>query len=503
MSASLISSVSETRVEDPHLRNRRLREATRYVTRPWLPPSPAVLKRIQDSLKSPGTLKVSDVHADLKSDFALFSHCLRKVGSSLADKGSDQTPVAAIQAMPMEKLREILTAPAGEWTTHDMGSVKDVQLSRVRHSVISCSAVEVLAANSNLDPGLAMACSMIRELGFLLVAWNYPSSYLRARGQLEDKVQHPESFEDGLEKLLGFSPVQLGFEVAGAWCQHPLFVSVMNGGRSLKGGKSEPDSSLAEDAALLRQFLRAGEILARINDPASYPDAAKDWKIAEETLKQYLGATGVRIIRERIDQLYPHYVALSDSLFPDDLSPESAARAMNHQYSRKLLEENVFVRRCPPELKMLFVETYEGIQQNAPSASAVNTLVGRVIPTAGFVSGCVYLLDPTKMVLVPKLLIGGAREKTFKTISCSCGGLKSHPVSEAFHCTTPLKEEGAILNGDVVSHITGRFGSGDRMGVLYLEFKDQFEEILTSEDRLLYFKAIRQALSDILSLKDR
>ncbi|NDC37946.1 MAG: hypothetical protein EBZ48_07810, partial [Proteobacteria bacterium] len=298
-----------------------------------------------------------------------------------------------------------------------------------------------------------------------------------------------------------FSPYQLGFEVAGAWCRNPLFRTVIQQGQHPTLGNGDDELSTVEDSDLLKKFLSAADVLAKINDPATYPDATKDWKGAEEILQRFLGSNGVRQIRERIDEVFPHYVALSANLFPDDLSPESAARAVNLQYSRRLLEDNMYVRRCPPELRMLFAETYEGIQQNAPSAVAVNNLVTRVIPTAGFISGCVYLLDPTKMVLVPKLLIGSAREKTFKTISCSCGGLKSHPVSEAFHCTTPLKEEGAILNGDVVSHITGRFGTGDRMGVLYLEFKDELSELITSEDRLLYFKAIRQALTDILCLR--
>ncbi len=502
MTIGLMAGSASTRGGGNPLGNRRLREASRYVTRPWLPPSPVVLKRLQEKFKSGEPLKSTDLHQELTADFALFSQCIRRLAAPLQDKGSIDTPAALLRNAPVEKLREILMAPLGDWTTHTIGGVKDVQLSRVRHSVISCSAVEVLAKSSScFDPDIAIGCSLIRELGFLLVVWNYPSSYLRARSQVEGGGAAALSFDEELEKLLGFAPAQLGYEMAGNWCRDPLFQKGFPALPSQRLRGEEPDSQLVEDGQVLQEFLKAAEVLAKINDPLLFPNASKEWDAAAETLKRYLGPTGIKQIRERIDERYPHYVALSAELFPDDLSPESAARTINVQYSRKLLEENIYVRRCPPELNLAFTEMYEGVKQGAASVAALNSLVGRVIPIAGFFSGCVYLLDPTKMVLVPKLLIGNARDRNFKTISCSCGGARSHPVSEAFHCTTPIKEEGAILNGDVVSHITGRFGTGDKMGVLYLEFKGEFDELMNSDDRLVYFKAIRHGLTDVLSMR--
>ena len=103
-------------------------------------------------------------------------------------------------------------------------------------------------------------------------------------------------------------------------------------------------------------------------------------------------------------------------------------------------------------------------------------------------------------MLVPRLKIGD-KNRTFKAISCSCGGEKSHPVAEAFHCLTPLKEENVVLNGEVVSHVTGKFGSVDKIGVLFLEFTDTVPVTLDTGQRLLYFKAIRQALNDALNLR--
>lgn len=486
------SSASEPRANE--VRNRRLREATRYVTRSWLPVNPQLLKSIQDRLK-PGASAFDPVglHEDIRSDFGLYAHCLRRIGESIGESGSEVNPGQLIRELPPEKLRGIFSASTSEISPHEFKGFKDVQLTRMRHSVISCSAVRVLAQSASIDSDLAAVIAMIRQLGHLFVAWNYPSSCMRAKSNIETAGV---TFEEELGKLLGFNPSHLAVEVAASWCRNPEFLIGI--GKSGPRAGSEAEQSEGE---ILSKFCRAGELLARINDPENYPGAAKDWKEADEIFREYLGPGGTTLIRSKIEELYPHYVGMAPELFPQDLSPEQAAKTVNLQYTRKLLESNAFVRRCPADLQELLTETYDGMNPEQPSSGSVNTLVTRVIPTAGFLSGCVYILDPSRMILVPRLLIGDARKRGLKAISCSCGGLRSHPVSEAFHCTTPLKQEGVVLNGDVVSHITGRFGNGDKMGVLYLEFNEELSRSISSDDRLLYFKAIRQALADALMLR--
>jgi hypothetical protein len=63
----------------------------------------------------------------------------------------------------------------------------------------------------------------------------------------------------------------------------------------------------------------------------------------------------------------------------------------------------------------------------------------------------------------------------------------------------PIVEENVVLNGDFVSHVTGKFGNIDKVGILYLEMTEALREV-DRENRLLYFKAIRQCLNDCLNL---
>ena len=478
------------------LRTRRLREATKYVARAWLPPSPVVFKRLNDKLASPTTVDSEDIQSEIRSDFGLFAHCMRKLGGSFDEKGSMDNPAQLMRALTVDQLRSMFSVHQSEISTHDLSNARDVQLARMKHSVISCSTVEVLAGCANIDRDLAFVCAMIRQLGHLLVAWNYPSSCVRAKSGM-DATGIP--FDDELEKLVGFDPSRLGFEAAAAWCKNPQFLFGL--GKCINGFMDQitPEETSNNPGAMLLQFCQVGEVLARINDPENYPTATQHWKATEDLLKRYLGSKGTVLIRDKIEELYPHYVTLAPNLFPRDLSPERAMRTVNVLYSRKLLESNVYVKRCPDDIKSLFGEVYDQVVQNEPSYEAVNSLVTKVIPTAGFMSGCIYLLDPVRMLLTPRLFIGEKRGN-FKPVPCSCGGDKSHPVSEAFQCSMPLKQENTILNGEVVSYVTGRFGTGDKTGVLYLEFRELLASTLSSENRLMYFKAIRQALNDCLNL---
>jgi hypothetical protein len=118
---------------------------------------------------------------------------------------------------------------------------------------------------------------------------------------------------------------------------------------------------------------------------------------------------------------------------------------------------------------------------------------------AGFSRGCIYLLDSSKAQLVPRVRIGATEGRQYKAVSCAAGGEVANPISEAYHCATPLKQEKAFLHNDIVSHVSGKFGNADKGGVLYLEMS---ERLLRKENHvaLVYFKAIRHCLDHCLNL---
>lgn len=72
-------------------------------------------------------------------------------------------------------------------------------------------------------------------------------------------------------------------------------------------------------------------------------------------------------------------------------------------------------------------------------------------------------------------------------------------IVDALYSNLPLKQEGAIMHGQKVSHVTGSIGSGDKTGVLYLEMSDSAASSYENE-HILFFKAIRHCLNECLNL---
>lgn len=476
--------------------SRRLREAVKYVSRAWLPVNQVTLKHAISMLKGEGVDR-QNILNEIKTDLALYSFLLKRLGGL-----STEGPWAALPPheiflnLSAEQCLDLFSVQQSEFSVHDLANVKNVQLSQVRRTLISCSTAELMASKTEINPDLAFGCAMARQLGPLLVAWNYQSSVIRAQQASESGNT---TFDAELHKLLGFTPEALGFELITSWCKSPAFLQGI-GLKAMAEGLPLNGEALAQGREVLR-FCKIGESLAKVSEPDMYPKAMQEWLIVGKDLDRALGPRGPDLIKHRIEQLFPHYIDLAPQLFNKDISPEKLAKQSNLEFCRKLLNDNQYVNKCKPELKKLFTSVYEKVLQHEASMAAVSELVANVIPKSGFINGCIYLLDPRKMVLVPRLKIGASNPTNYKPVSCSCGGEKAHPVSEAFHCSFPFRQERVILNGEIVSHITGKFGSNDKMGVLHLEFNDEGLTEISSDERLVCFKALRQALGDSLALR--
>jgi hypothetical protein len=102
------------------------------------------------------------------------------------------------------------------------------------------------------------------------------------------------------------------------------------------------------------------------------------------------------------------------------------------------------------------------------------------------------------MMLVSSLRIGNTNLSRFRPLSCADAG-QLHPAVEALSYTTPLRQENVVVNGELVSHITGTFGNTEKTGVLYLELMPRLLDV-DQIVGLIAFKAIRHCLNDCLNL---
>jgi len=477
---------------------RRFSEAAKYVARGWMPVQKPLLKDIQRKLSTNAYSGASDeLIEDLKNDFALFTFCLRELGAKVAEDRRGDNPLDLLKGTPKQDLAALLQNHGTEIGSHDFIGMREVQLLRMKHQLISCATAELIARAQGVDPDLAFLAALFRQLGMALVAWNYPSTCTKALHEITSAASDsPVDFDEEIRRIAGFNPARLGREFLLSWCRNPALELALESNR-LNSGDSIFEPEVRELGQGLRTMCEVGEALARVNDPNFYPRAVQRWREIEGTVIYYLGDNGVELIREHVVERYGHYVGFSPKLLSAAFSPQRQVDVVNRQHAEKLFAANDHVKRCPEEIRTEFKGVYDTITCNKVSVDALNGLVGRVVPKAGFLRGCVYILDSKRMVLVPRLRLGEAR--AYRPVSCSCGGERSHPVSEAFHCTMPIVEENVFLNGDIVSHVTGKFGNAEKIGILYLEMTEELRDI-KPENRILFFKAIRQCLNDCLNL---
>ncbi|MBX7144845.1 MAG: hypothetical protein K1X79_10375 [Oligoflexia bacterium] len=487
------------------LQARRLKEAVKYVSRTWLPVNSQLLEQVQRKLKE-GYYQERRQHliADIKSDFSLLAHCLRKLDGKLPDELVSVHPIQALRQLEIEEFTSILSAHDGEISSHRFEDMKDIQSSRLRHTLISCGTVETLARRNLVDPDFAYSCAMIRQLGFMLVAWNYPSTFQKAVLAVSTSGNDIES---ELANILGFLPAHLGFEICVNWNRSEDFRGALGWiqpvdrpQQSAMSFKENVEIAAGRQSSrTIARFCELGEILARVSNKVHYPRAVEEWKSVEGELAQLLGEGGMRRVSEHIKELSAPFVAVGGEMFARDFSPEGSVKKANAEYAERLLEENSYIKRCPETMQKDFQEVYKRMLTGDVSTDALTMLVSRLIPRAGFIRGCIYLLDPNTAQLVPRVRIGAVQGRKYKAISCSASGDHSNPISEAFHCSTPIKQENAFLHDDVVSHVSGHFGNADKGGVLHLEMSDA----LLSKDNhtpVLYFKAINKCLDHCLNL---
>jgi len=485
------------------LQGRRLKEAVKYVSRTWFPVNTDVLKLVQGKLADGVyTDRKQTLIDDLKTDFSLLTFCLRKLETVVATEQSSENPIDTLRELEIDQLKAVLSTSDAEISSHRFDDMRDVQALRMRHSLISCGTAEILARNNNNDPDFAFSCALLRQLGFMLVAWNYPGSFQKA---LASVLATGNDIESELAKIVGFEPAQLGYEVTLHWNTSPDLKSALgwNGQAAPNGSATFPETIAATEARrkaeTIGRYCQLGETFAQVNNQHHYPQAIQKWRQVEKEIKTLLGDNGIATVSEHVRSLCRSFVSVSAEIFGAEISPDVTVKKANNAFVARLLDENTYVKRCPAPIQTEFKEVYERLSQGEVSSEGVNLLVSRLIPNAGFVRGCIFLVDASKAQLVPRVRIGDSKGRQYKAVSCSASGEHSNPISEAYHCATPLKQEKAFLHNDVVSHVSGKFGNGDKGGVLYLEMS---ERLLLQENHtaVIYFKAIRQCLDHCLNL---
>ena len=480
---------------------RRLERACNYVSDMWFPANPKLVARLKDSLSSETAPELDTLLSDISGDFSLFLFCLKELLSMLRQEGvsvpEHMSPSELLKWGGIERLRSILAAPDAPGSRHSFDSLSDAQRQRLEEVVISTSTAQVLAKHSALDPDLGFSAALLRQLGYTLIAWNYPDAYQRALAQVRNGL----TLELALTKVLGFSPTILALTLARRWgITRDLYEVLTDESDEFPPEDTDQldPQQLAAVSATLARLCRVGEALARANAPQTYPTARSDWETAKVELYHRLGTHGLELVQDAIDESCDNYTTVIPTLFAPGafLNPEIKLE----QYEREnLITRNPYVSRCRSFIRHKLEDLYSRIQSRQKPENTLRYLVHEIIPEAGFVGGMVYSVEPATQNLVGQLKIGDPCGQVLDVIPANPLLISSNLIIKAFNADETICA--GFLSSDGIGYtcLAGYLGFSNRIGVLYLEIPDLVFRG-SEEHQLTHFKAFCLGFNDCLEL---
>jgi HDOD domain len=478
---------------------RILERAHRHVTDYWIPMTAGLKERILLNFQD-GTYQrdIDLLLADIKSDYSLFIACLGELKtlvelSSEIDDGISQDGILApLRALAPEVLEDFVINLLDRSHSHDLESASFAQTARFQETFMSAGAAQELARSTQLDSEMACATALVRQLGYALIAWNYPTAYEEAMNALGEGDQL--DFETALTQRLGFSPQMLAMRVVRDWglpadleialkdSFHPLF---------------EEASVTTAAAASYGAICRISETLARANNPEVYPSAKSDWKVASREIERRLGRRGMDRIRAAFAHMCREYVSALPSIFRAGLVLDSdfSKDALAHIGT---IEGNPYLPHCEVLIQKSLEHLYEAMQKNLDSQHAIKQLVREIIPTARFSGGYVFTPDPHYRSLTARLEIGCPELGLEKGVELNRPDASEHTAAEAFRSETPIVVKANPEERMFFASIAAPLGTTQRLGVLYLEIP-QAVFANNPAQHTTHFKAICHALHDCLS----
>jgi hypothetical protein len=433
---------------------------------------------------------------DLKGDFALLTFCLKELlkhGTSaripLAVLGD---PIALLRWGGVQRVRTVLNSEKHPPRTHTLGATDALLGERLRHTAITATTAELLSERAGVGGEGAFCHGIMRQIGLNLIAWNYPTLYARVLGALSAR----SSLDDELSKELGFSPAMLAMRV-----MRPSIDT------------SPTAEHVRTTWSAYDQLCEIGEALARASSPELYPSAQHDWNKAGDFIRGSIGLDGLDLVCRRAVENTVQYKKALPGTFEAlaRLDPESAISTFMRSVRSR---QNPYVDRCPIPTRSRLVSLYGEMPAGEVNRAAVERLVKQIIPAAGFIGGCVFVVDPAAMSLIPRTLIGKVSLRRLAPVvlrvapGAAMAALITEHISSArrplmdlaaaaFDCEQPLIERDETGRNSSIAGIYSCLGKKRKIGVLYLELPSA-DLAGADQTALTTFKALRQALCDAL-----
>ncbi len=486
-----------TPAQPSNFREVHIERAVAYVSDYWFPVNSGLLNKIHQGLKG-GSYEndLDTLVGDIKSDFSLFTFCIRELLAQLKKEGLEKEapgdPLKLCEWGGLERLKSILEVDEKQISKHSIAGISKEQMSRFHEALLSASTAETLASKFSVDPGTGFSVALLRQLGHTLIAWNYSQLYQKALL----RAKEGENIDIVLAKLLGFSPTLLAMRIVRSWGVAPEICAAMHD--TDRSAIDEETAIFNTIGSTLSRLCRVGEALARANNPEIYPTAKEDWELARIEIEARLGKDGLEIIREKYQDNCEQYLTFMPEIFSTGLSVELSLNPNDKSRRRDPSSVNPYVQMCHTHIRMEFQELYTRIETHTEREN-IRYLIQEILPLAGFNAGVVYTADPGLLMLVPQLKTGNLKLNDYTAIDYSLVTSNSNITSVAFQSNEPVVEYRAAADSSIYAAIAGFIGASERIGVVYLEMP-YATFCVNQADNMIHFKAISHALNDCLKL---
>lgn len=464
-----------------------------HVSRGWMPVNPHVLRSVREKVES-GEFgsDPQSVIEEIKSDPALFVYCVREAVKDLdVNPHVGVDPMLALRGLEEEKLARIVSVSERDISSHRFRHITPAQSMRFQHSLISSRAAEALAPKVELNSELAFSGAIIRQLGYNLIAWNYPDIYNRA---LVSNKSGASSLDFELQKLLGASPVQIGAKVSRNWNLRPelrhLTMSERERERELTLGDHEIGQT-GDGTFSLQRLVEISELFAKANDAEHFPQDARKWERLAKELPEAISVTLTESITPKVAAGIEAFQSATKLKLWTPYFHALPAKEEMPEPQRGLFKRNQYAQRSLEAPRAKLEQAYRMMVPGELSVDALRFLVDHVAGGLGFNRGVLYLLGEKNGVLEPALRLGDLPLSKYPRIRQDQG----NAIAESLYTSFPLKQHDASLLDREATRIYGAIEFGKRKGVLVLELADGAEET-GNFDSMTHFMALRQSLSD-------
>lgn len=481
----------------------KLDKAYKLVTTHWFPYEVSVLNEIENKLQS-SEIDKNDLVSLLRKDISIFLICLKElveITSSKKVSAWDTEVTCFIEAATIDQIKQCIKKVREKPVSHFVRTSTAVQKQRLSEMVVSSQAADSLSKESESLNEVAFSCSLIRQLGYTLIAWNYP----RIFEAVTSKAHTKESLDAEFVATLGFSPIMLACTVLEKWGFPKQYLKAAQDRGSVKVSKSiNPVVESKKDLfSRVGNICAVGEALARATNPNLFKSADEDMELASGFIESFLGQEGVEKVISSAREKLSGFPLEIPSLLASNSKEELDKKIKLRLKGTGLLNANPYVDSLPSEMRELVRDLYQEVIPKGPSYSSVSAFAKEVFPRSAFAALQVYLFDPYTRRLYPSLVLGKASSIVPKPVYLKTASGIYGMLAEALKTKSPLKEDSNLDGNDDLTVVACSLGGVNVVGVLYVEMLKSDFAVLSREleiEPLRYFKALKILLSDCLGL---